>query len=57
MSIEQEVPCRYCKQSISPTAKRCPKCGTMSPNLQIKSIFGIIFLVLGVFWVYGMVIS
>jgi len=49
---EQEVPCRYCKQPISPHSKRCPHCGTISPNLQIRSIFGIILLVLAVFFVY-----
>jgi hypothetical protein len=53
---QETVPCRYCKLPISPTTKRCPHCGTISPNLQIKSIFGIIFVMLGVFFVYTLVI-
>lgn len=48
----ETVPCRYCKQPISPTAKRCPHCGTISPNLQVKSIFAIILLMLGGFFLY-----
>jgi len=53
----KKVPCHYCKQPISPTAKRCPHCGTISPNLQIKSIFLIIFVMLGVFFAYGLIIQ
>jgi RNA polymerase subunit RPABC4/transcription elongation factor Spt4 len=55
--VTDTVPCRYCKQEISPTAKRCPHCGTISPNLQIKSIFGIIILMLAVFFIYTLVIG
>lgn len=46
------VPCRYCKAEIDKSLKRCPYCGSISPTLEIKSIFRIMFIVIVVVYVY-----